>query len=269
MRRDGRRSVVWIKKADTIKNHRTANKQHKKGDAPTPAKGQIHTKHSTDNKSSPENKPHPEGHPAWKIRWWRLRIKYAAMNKWRFFEGLGILAAVFYAGIAYLQWFDANKNFRVDQRAWVQVRVKNDPKTLEDYKNPSQLIEIVNVGKSPATHIVVTTQGEILDNAIGSSFDYGTPGYRLTIGILFPNATEETRMGSPIAFSERQRNDLAEGNSYLTEYASVTFNDIFGVSHWTHFCVYRVFAVPKETGGVTAGRESPQQGESKWKSEFG
>jgi hypothetical protein len=65
------------------------------------------------------------------------------------FAGIAAVGALFYGWVAYRQWSDANKNFRVDERAWVYVNAAM-PGFLKPNEPPITQVTLGNSGKTPA-----------------------------------------------------------------------------------------------------------------------
>ena len=56
---------------------------------------------------------------------------YSVQNSIRWATWIAAIGAWIYGGIAFVQWYDANRNFAIEERAWVTVH-ENAPIHLQD-----------------------------------------------------------------------------------------------------------------------------------------
>ena len=158
---------------------------------------------------------------------------------WRIPEGIGIIAAVVYAGIAYNQWQDASTNFKVDQRAWIKV---------SGYLYPSidtvtvGRAAVSNVGKSVAfepdavARLQIKGRFEIVDSKNAPSFNLANPISAVVLPLLFPgDHNDDLQIGQVRPFTPTEIQDFTTGKSYFAVFGYVSYRDQFG-KHWTRFC---------------------------------
>ena len=165
---------------------------------------------------------------------------------WRFVEGIGIAAVVFYALITWCMWRDSHNNFVVDERAWVSVPVPTVfPLNGTSIPVASQL---VNTGKTPAKtvegDVVATVLNKGEEPALGD-FSVGHPHNRVYVGAIFPGAPIPMTISvvhygpqaaDAIVPDDALRQDIANGNRFIIFYGRITYYDVFGIQHWTQFC---------------------------------
>jgi hypothetical protein len=162
---------------------------------------------------------------------WKQVLKYAAI-------GSGVVVAVF----SVFQWKDAHHNFRVDERAWLGVTTAPNYTTDTNGKLVV-LAELQNFGKTPARIVegkaisTIWKQGEEPDffaeiNPPYTALHY--PVFFPTVKAPLPLPVIHYFADQPVPVSPQE---IADGKSYVIVYGQLTFNDIFGEAHWTHFCV--------------------------------
>ena len=135
---------------------------------------------------------------------------------------------------------------RLDQRAWVSLSLIPDV-PLTDNRNWDQPIRLINSGKTPAKKL----DREFVSLLVGPSYqptftyDHGTS---VPHGTMFPNEPETVAsrlippgypkgtIPPPIVMSEQTRERLGRGEFFILTYGSITYTDVFGDSHWVHFC---------------------------------
>jgi hypothetical protein len=174
--------------------------------------------------------------------WWIVRVIW----NFKFLEGVGILAVIVYAVLTYLQWKDLSHNFRIDERAWLEVRRKGDTGgmfalgtlTPGDTIQPQKLV-LTNIGKSPAMNIEIRSSSEIAYNEVGPTFGYEVTAFSAA-GMSFPNRPWEFPGGAYLNLDESLQRKFFGGRAFLATYGTVTFNDIFGITHWAKFCVWEI-----------------------------
>jgi hypothetical protein len=199
---------------------------------------------SAKDRSYSTDKRHHDRRPWW-IRMWRWK-------PWkRILTVLVGLAGIGYALVTYYQWRDLDRHFRIDERAWIHIKIKEPAETLADFSKIGVTANLVNIGKTPAKHIKITANAEVIDRLVSPSFDYENgSAVHTTLAILFPNdPSEDIFIGANFVISAPQRQDLGSGKKYLVIYSIATWDDIFGNPHWAHFCVRRAF-----TPGPSASR---------------
>jgi hypothetical protein len=134
---------------------------------------------------------------------------------------------------------------KLDQRAWVGF-VLPDKFPLEGTSIPATL-QITSFGKTPARQVeanmiaTVYKKGQQPDFNLGIGHAYN----RVYTGVVFPNApfpiTIQVKKYNPFPPAEiispaDLSKELAAGTSYIIFLGEIKYLDIFGESHWTHFC---------------------------------
>lgn len=152
----------------------------------------------------------------------------------------------------------ADKNMRIEQRAWIGVAFHsfNPPK-----ENEPIVITMVfsNTGKTPAKQVEGFTVVEELPVGNVPNFVYGNRAEgHLRGGMVIPNhAVEDPLQSLQFKPSTRQEESLkmsagdikayADGRSYIVAHGIISYKDIFGTDHWIKFCSYQL-SVP-DMGG--------------------
>jgi hypothetical protein len=167
---------------------------------------------------------------------------------------IGLTAiGLFVAVLTGLIFWKQLKQMRIDQRAWVtagnsQIQTKRDPAT----GNVSLSAEMgcTNAGKTPGRRYVAEFIMTVVQNGNSPSFDYSVPHATQESGIVYPNSTVPFRI-EPVkknpntatgvesdVLSAAQFTDLQDAKSYVSIYGRTTYLDVFGTSHWQHFCMF-------------------------------
>ncbi len=183
-------------------------------------------------------------------------------------EGFGLFVLIVYTVATIAIWcankkvaedthhsvLNADRNFRIDERAWIGFALEGVEVQKEvPSKKPMALLvptSLVNTGKTPAKKVVgnlaitVIKKGEKLP--LG---DY-TPGhtyYAINGNTVFPGGAVNAAMPAikqgpehaiTIIPTDALMREIADGESFAVVYGSVTYCDIFGVPHSTQFCRY-------------------------------
>jgi hypothetical protein len=146
----------------------------------------------------------------------------------------------------------ARQSFHFEQRAWVSVTIPAIP--LNGKYIPATL-QMTNTGKTPATGIQGNIVATILAKGERPTFgDYsvGHPHKRLYAAAVFPNSPLPITIAvaeygptaeQQIIPDDSLRKDIANGNRFIVFYGEITYSDIFGIKHWTHFCTVTAPAV--------------------------
>jgi hypothetical protein len=182
-----------------------------------------------------------------------------------------------YTTLTYLLWWQNANNFREGNRAWVLVHTI-DTTNGNTILFPSQLkvgdkvgvqVYVKNSGNTPARHarigVVVVPQYYDqpweLDSGDQPVFSVGDEA----VGPETTIAPAGTKSNSTLLWGQLSETDLAAlANKRLVIYmhGRVIYQDIFGISHWTHFCAVLPF-----TGAWTNckyGNEIDQNREFRW-----
>jgi hypothetical protein len=156
-------------------------------------------------------------------------------------RGFGVLvglAGIAYAIINYEQWRDADRNFRTDQRAWIEI----DKSQHISIPLPSLLYvglpaDMVNRGKTPAMRITAKSNAQVLSISDEPFLTYDSPSAVVTtIPILFQGSSMPFTVGTLVQMSADQRNGLENQRLYIVAWSSVTWLDVFGQHHWLQSC---------------------------------
>jgi hypothetical protein len=126
---------------------------------------------------------------------------------------------------------------QIDQRAWVGfIRPEYTFNLTESYK---AALTYTNVGKTPATHVsakmAVIEKTKDYENSFA---DIVYTDKALDGGTLIPNSTGTIHKYRSSTWPGQQ-NDLdmlKSGDRRLYIFALITYSDVFGNAHWTHFC---------------------------------
>jgi hypothetical protein len=176
-------------------------------------------------------------------------LGWVKRNGWKIFEGLGIIAVIWYAVVTHVEWTDLRHNFEVDQRAWVRFRyaLLKDKISETDVVN-SWPLTVQNIGKSPARHTFVNAHFEIVPKTAPPTLVFSRQHTQVQVSLLFPTDDNsfpvalESSSDAPHNLSVDEIRELTSGRSYLAVFAQVTYDDQFG-EHWTRFCTWKSFGI--------------------------
>lgn len=182
----------------------------------------------------------------------RLRetIKAAAqrssLTDWLLVLFTGVLAA---AAIYQFVITDGQLHaMKQDQRAWVKI-ASPEPLATGGGQPIIAPVHLINTGKTPALNYLGEALVKILPIEQEPAFDYSQWDHgRTNGGILYtadPRDIEASMYAKDawttshpemIALSDTDYKKFLDGKAYIVVYARVTYSDIYGVNHWTHFC---------------------------------
>ena len=136
-----------------------------------------------------------------------------------------------------------------DLRAYLRV-IPGSPKLTEE-KEITFETSVTNVGKTPARKVTSCIKAVLLDAMEKPDFTYGAPNTghpcgRVTTGPLLPTIDLHMVMPTgtqkspdiPVVFNPDEIKRMDLGKSYILVHGMVTYEDIFGTSHWVTFCSY-------------------------------
>jgi len=133
---------------------------------------------------------------------------------------------------------EATKNFIVDERAWVGVELKMDNFGPLAPSYFTYTFKFKNYGRSPALNIWT------IDNAWAYGLKFPASPYYVkkmptpfevhSTSPLFPG--EEHAMPGTSHISQPQIDEIGKGHLWWYSYGIITYDDIFGQHHTTHFC---------------------------------
>jgi hypothetical protein len=139
---------------------------------------------------------------------------------------------------------------RLNERPWMNVAVGQGQ--LVDGQPLVMPIQITNSGKTPAKNV----QGTIVLNLLhkgeepGFIYETGHPRYAIDVGMMAPNFPNRLSWAvlpknlppsaplKPISVSSVIRQGINDGSLYIAAHGRITYDDIFGKSHWMTFCSY-------------------------------
>ncbi len=126
----------------------------------------------------------------------------------------------------------AQKNARMDQRAWVTVSdISSDFRQDEDW---TVRLIFKNTGKTPAKSFVIRGTGEPVQKGNKPRLEEGIlPGR----GVIAPDGLFHSNLGVSGRFDWKSIDLVIHGR--------IDYDSVFGGSHWTKFCYY---FVPAKTG---------------------
>jgi hypothetical protein len=164
-------------------------------------------------------------------------------------EKIGILFAMGYAVVNFLQWHDANRNFRIDQRCWEKIEVIRNAgsKIAIDWAAGKQItvpLRISNSGKTVALQNNLTVFVEVLSPSESPNLRHvgqqHAIGFHSFTGAFFPNEVQDfqvPRLNPDDGTSELTTDaEAADQTKYIAVYGIVEYDDVFGKHHWTKFC---------------------------------
>lgn len=144
------------------------------------------------------------------------------------------------------------RQMRQDQRAWIKIEfgplVSHDNPT-KGTSIPTVAATITNTGKSPAKKIFVKMTMEKVPNGQSPSFTFPLP-ITVTIGSMWQGRLEplrdvtilwinpQTKEVEPRPLTAAEDAELVHGKAYIATYATVTYEDVFGIHHQTTSCTF-------------------------------
>jgi hypothetical protein len=167
---------------------------------------------------------------------------------------LAALAAIVYGFVAYKQWQDAGKNFRIDQRPWVVVNPATKPEEVKETENGEMRgnLLISNIGKTVARNVRGVFRLELISKQLGGdpdvsqeSSDLYHPPVHYEFGTLWPNSAPlplHVPMLKKLPGQEKPITDhdtmavRLDADMYMRVHGTITYVDAFGHDHWTKFC---------------------------------
>ena len=140
----------------------------------------------------------------------------------------------------------------IDERAWIQIKPqypleKIGSMGLDEFVKqgvPRLPVNITNAGKTSALKIIWTSTQILRHTEV--PFSSRSRTRTATTGMLFQNDTHPFSAGSDDALTKEEISDLNTGQSYMTIFMKVEFEDIFGKPHESRYCAWRAFGSPEE-----------------------
>jgi hypothetical protein len=187
-----------------------------------------------------------------------------ARRTWRFFkriflkrdylERLAFIAGITYAVVTVFQWHDANRNFVIEERAWLSLVGISQPE-LKDGKAVTSVSKVVigNTGKTPAKSVYIYCGMKIMRSSSPADISYSqqyeinfsgllNPGQSIPVVVQKVPGTDEP--SQPLVISDAEAEDLQYGRRYVITYCKGTFNDIFEKPHWFRTCTAMTYREP-------------------------
>jgi hypothetical protein len=166
-----------------------------------------------------------ESNKKWSLDWWKSRIEFVAF-----------LFAIGYACVTYCQWRDANRNFTIEQRAFVylkEILIVGDgslPSTQVPDKPARVVIDVENSGATFARDVTAEAGMCAVGGKLPSDFSFPTP-IRSDPLLIAPRGPGQ------ISFDVNSNvlNKAELGNWVLYVWGTITYRDIFGAKHLTAF----------------------------------
>jgi hypothetical protein len=169
---------------------------------------------------------------------------YKTVDGWKtVLELVGIPFAIAYAIITFFQWRDLRHNFKVEQRAWIGYNTM----AITNLKAGEPLrcdIKLLNSGKTFA--LEVNMPGGIQTSEVGledaqrqfavKSISYIAPRSK----VLFPSVEVNLPSETAERLSPAQVAAVSSGTLHVYLFADISYRDIFGDQHTTHFCGHYV-----------------------------
>lgn len=169
---------------------------------------------------------------------------YKTVASWKsLLELVGIPFAIGYAIVTFFQWQDLRHNFKVDERAWVNLRNEMAESQRIDLPPDGQQlsipIQVSNIGKTPAKDVTVFMSSAYLPIDQSPDFD-GAPNAEIGYGSMMPNAPPVVIpiMPKRLILNPEIRNAFLNGSNYLDIYGRITYEDIFDNPHKARFCFF-------------------------------
>lgn len=174
---------------------------------------------------------------------------YKTLQGWKaFVEVVAIPFAIFYAVVTYFQWRDLRQNFRIEQHAWIVISHSwPDANQIKEGSSVKSTVLITNTGKTAAKRITYNFDIVIPSSTEAVDFSYSrihTIGFA---GMVVPNggAPFQMSMMTPTnkeaLLTKDEADDLLNGRRYLAIYGGGEFRDVFGETHWFHFCDWKSY----------------------------
>lgn len=136
------------------------------------------------------------------------------------------------------------RQMRQDQRAWLTPTCETKA-TLRDGQPIGQLCYYTNTGKTPAKRIKAQFMMKIVREDDVGMFDYPKKVVtRSDVNALFPPQREPLgiylyvpdRYPEQVLYTDPTKTLFLNGTIMFMVYGEITYNDIFGIRHWIHYC---------------------------------
>jgi hypothetical protein len=140
----------------------------------------------------------------------------------------------------------ADRNFRRDERAWLDPVIENPLKWVNGSTYALQG-HINNTGKTPAKNVRIVATTTVLSINDVPEFVYtdGHPFSAMETAVIFPNTPRarffsqvfDTKTGQALVLTKDLTDQLNSGKYFIVTHGKLTYDDIFAISHWQTFCL--------------------------------
>jgi hypothetical protein len=154
---------------------------------------------------------------------------------------LSLLASIF----AGLQWAEARQALRVSQRPWLRIDFKARP---DNY-----LLVVTNVGFTAAQEVKYKIDCSFTMNIGNVRNRIESQAFPGDAHFLMPGETAPMHCFPAKSETERSLRSKFDGAQQLTLYAVVTYKDVFGSPHETHYCAFLRGNDPSDEFGCPVG----------------
>src|SRR5260370_16346070 len=170
----------------------------------------------------------------------------------RALEVIALLSGISYAIVTYCMWRDSNRNFGIDERAWVQHSAFFPNMGAEKIPLESD-IQFQNTGKTAVKIYLSQFIVKILKDTEAVDFNYQNVHETVEqTGIIAPGAIIKLPVIEMVdavqqrLLTKTEADELLGGTAYLAIYGQGVYRDIFGNVYWFHFCSHKTY----HTGGI-------------------
>ncbi|MBI4459645.1 MAG: hypothetical protein HY648_06270 [Acidobacteria bacterium] len=134
------------------------------------------------------------------------------------------------------QLTEFRNSIRVDQRAWVGPRDVIRP----DLKEATPLlfgVNVLNSGNSPALKVKAQTSRSLLPASTAFEPTFRSVEGPESLTVIQPGMPAQL-WAPPVEFTRQQLDAIISGEYIFYAYGHITYEDIFGASHQTKFCMF-------------------------------
>jgi len=180
------------------------------------------------------------------------QTEYDRTPRWKkILEIAAVVIGATYTTIAFFQLRATLKVMRADQRAWVNGQ-GGDHLRLEVGKQIAQPFLLANIGRTPARNVYAVYVIDVLNVGDEPSFDYSNerksetlepvmfPGRSNPIALPLLSSVPGTKIFEPTIMTKELSDKYHAGQIWFVIYGSITYDDVFDVSHWVHACLPQV-----------------------------
>jgi hypothetical protein len=177
---------------------------------------------------------------------------YANARRWATFAFAvaSAVATCFAAVYSCSSWGEMEKQTRIQrnaamnsERAWVFVSQIDWGFTAPDANGNRALtttFSVRNAGKTPAKNVRMKAVVEIIKNGQTPTFSYDPATLNMANVLVAGDSKNFPAPLEPIILSAADWQELHDAKDYLVGYVQTTYDDVFGKSHWHHYCGWTV-----------------------------